>query len=197
MPRIFGLSIASLSTPCLSVHARLQIHFSRMPILERLRVSSPHCINFKPTVDRALETLNGTHANDKSRPFQLIYVSSDENYHEYLSYTAEMISPRWYCLPYEEHGGRMRKKKLSARFKVNGIPTIVLLRRDSRLPLRNGQHPFTLVPGGLQGRAMVCLATMNMAKPNACIDHLHKAEHRAPLLPFVCTLLLCFWRIRS
>ncbi|MFN9940670.1 MAG: thioredoxin-like domain-containing protein, partial [bacterium] len=55
------------------------------------------------------------------KQFEVIFVSSDKSQDSFDEYFSEMP---WLALPFEE---RELKNKLSKKFKVNGIPMLVLL----------------------------------------------------------------------
>jgi len=61
-------------------------------------------------------------ADDK--PWEIIFVSSDQSKEEFDNYFAEMP---WVAVPFED---RARKELLSTRFGVRGIPTLIMLDQD-------------------------------------------------------------------
>jgi len=61
------------------------------------------------------------------KKFEVVFVSSDKNSHQFTEYYGEMP---WACLDYED---RDRKNALSARFGVQGIPTLVLMGPDGEV----------------------------------------------------------------
>ncbi|XP_068748190.1 nucleoredoxin-like [Montipora capricornis] len=75
----------------------------------------PPCRGFTPKLSEFYKK----HHVDKK--FEIIFVSSDKKEEEYKHYFEEMP---WLALPYSD---RSRKDHLSQKFKVSGIPTLVLL----------------------------------------------------------------------
>jgi nucleoredoxin len=61
----------------------------------------------------------------EGKPFEVVFVSSDKAADAFEEYCAEMP---WLALPYAD---RDRKTALAKRFKVSGLPTLVLLDADS------------------------------------------------------------------
>jgi len=59
--------------------------------------------------------------------FELVFVSSDKDQHAFDEYFGEMP---WVALPYDR---RDLKEKLSSKFKVSGIPSLVVLDKDGSL----------------------------------------------------------------
>lgn len=75
----------------------------------------PPCRGFTPKLAEAYKRISA----DKS--FEVVFVSSDKDEEQFASYFKEMP---WLALPF---GERELKKKLSKQFKVDGIPSLVLL----------------------------------------------------------------------
>eukprot|EP00727_Mastigamoeba_balamuthi_P006748 m51a1_g2694 DNA-dependent protein kinase catalytic subunit (2648) ;mRNA; r:766654-782327 len=63
----------------------------------------------------------------KAHDFEVVFVSSDRDPESFGEYYGEMP---WLALPFED---RNRKAALSQRFKVGGIPTLIVLDRDGNL----------------------------------------------------------------
>ncbi|XP_067032909.1 nucleoredoxin-like [Acropora muricata] len=78
----------------------------------------PPCRGFTPKLAKFYEEYNKKQGDKK---FEIVFVSSDKNQGEYNSYYGEMP---WLALPFRD---RARKDHLSQKFKVSGIPTLVLL----------------------------------------------------------------------
>ncbi|CAH1232255.1 NXN [Branchiostoma lanceolatum] len=78
----------------------------------------PPCRGFTPKLTEFYKDLKAT---DKGKNFDVIFVSSDKDQASFDEYYAEMP---WLALPYPD---RDRKGKLSKKFKVQGIPTFVIL----------------------------------------------------------------------
>ena len=77
----------------------------------------PPCRGFTPKLAETYKKIN--EAGDKA--FEIIFISSDKDQEQFDSYFAEMP---WLALPFEQ---RDLKAKLSKMFKVNRIPSLVLL----------------------------------------------------------------------
>ena len=77
----------------------------------------PPCRQFTPSFARAYEQLTGEMGKD----FEVVFVSSDRDEAAFDEYRGEMP---WLALPF---AARDLKAKLSATFKVNGIPALVVL----------------------------------------------------------------------
>ena len=77
----------------------------------------PPCRQFTPSFARAYEQLTGEMGKD----FEVVFVSSDRDEAAFDEYRGEMP---WLALPFS---ARDLKAKLSATFKVNGIPALVVL----------------------------------------------------------------------
>jgi len=60
---------------------------------------------------------------EQGKSFEIVFVSSDEDEDAYKSYHAEMP---WLALPFKNEW----KERLDARFEVEGIPTLVLVKGD-------------------------------------------------------------------
>jgi len=74
------------------------------------------CRGFTPKLAAAYKKLQ-----DAGKSFEIVFASSDRDEASFKSYHSEMP---WLALPYSE---RALKEKLSRKFKVRGIPTLVLL----------------------------------------------------------------------
>ena len=101
----------------------------------------PHCINFKPTVDKAYAALKAAYKDE----WELVYVSSDQDAKAFERYFGSMA---WYAVPFEK---KAQKEELDRHFKVTGIPTVVILKR-------NEGGVFTLIEGGQDGRTILSKA---------------------------------------
>ena len=76
----------------------------------------PPCRGFTPVLAQAYKDIKA-----EGKSFEIVFVSSDRDQAQFDSYFAEMP---WLALPFEN---RDLKEKLSKKFKVNGIPSLVLL----------------------------------------------------------------------
>lgn len=75
----------------------------------------PPCRGFTPKLAEVYKTISA------EKSFEIVFVSSDKDEKQFASYFEEMP---WLALPFAE---RDVKKKLSKKFKVNGIPSLILL----------------------------------------------------------------------
>ncbi|GMI52462.1 hypothetical protein TeGR_g14590 [Tetraparma gracilis] len=97
----------------------------------------PPCKAFTPKL--------ATFYNDlkKSNPdFELVFVSSDRDEAAFDEYFAEMP---WLALPY---AARDRKDALSKKFKVNGIPSLVVVGADGETITTDGRSGVSEDPSG-------------------------------------------------
>ena len=76
------------------------------------------CRAFTPKLS---EFYNKMKATDKGSKLEIVFVSSDRDEKGFDDYFKDMP---WHALPYDE---RDRKNKLSSKFKVRGIPTLVIV----------------------------------------------------------------------
>ncbi len=77
----------------------------------------PPCRRFTPQLAQQYKKL----AKELKLPFEIVFVSSDRDESTYDEYRAEQP---WLALPY---AARDTKAKLSKKYKVSGIPTLVIL----------------------------------------------------------------------
>ena len=77
----------------------------------------PPCRQFTPSFARAYEKLTGEMGKD----FEVVFVSSDRDERAFDEYRGEMP---WLALPF---AARDKKAELSRKFKVNGIPALVVV----------------------------------------------------------------------
>lgn len=89
----------------------------------------PPCRGFTPQLAGQYKKL----VSD-GKKIEIIFVSSDKDEESFNSYFSEMP---WMALPYSE---RALKAKLSKKFKVNGIPSLVLLDQNANLITKNGRE---------------------------------------------------------
>jgi len=80
----------------------------------------------------------------KSKGLEIIFVSSDKDEHAFKEYLAEMP---WYAVPFSD---RDRKNKLSGKFKVQGIPSFVILDTDGNLITDGGRAAVMQDPKGVK-----------------------------------------------
>lgn len=97
----------------------------------------PPCRGFTPILANAYNKVTAA-----GKPFQLVFVSSDRDEASFAEYAKEMP---WARLPYED---RDRKGKLSTKFKVQGIPTLVFLDQDGKTIASDGRSTIMEDPDG-------------------------------------------------
>jgi nucleoredoxin len=78
----------------------------------------------------------------QSKGLEVIFVSSDRDDEAFKEYYGDMP---WLALPYSE---RERKETLSKKFKVNGIPSVVILGPDGKLITADGRAAISSDPKG-------------------------------------------------
>eukprot|EP00392_Amoebophrya_sp_AT5.2_P005635 g5644.t1 len=78
----------------------------------------------------------------KSKGFEIIFVSSDRDENAFNEYSGEQP---WLSLPYSE---RDRKDKLSKKYKVEGIPSFVILAPDGSTITKKGREAVSQDPKG-------------------------------------------------
>lgn len=90
------------------------------------------CRSFTPKLaDRYNEIVSQGH------PFEIIFISADENEEEALEYFASMP---WKMIDFNE---RDKESDLSSKFGVRGIPTLVLVDADGKLITTEGREAVT------------------------------------------------------
>lgn len=88
----------------------------------------PPCRGFTPQLAEMYKA-----AKEKGLPFEIIFASSDRDEESFKEYFESMP---WVALPYAD---RALKEELSDRFKVNGIPSLVLLDTDRSVITTEGR----------------------------------------------------------
>jgi nucleoredoxin len=78
----------------------------------------------------------------KAKGLEIVFVSSDRDEDSFNSYYAEMP---WLAVPYAD---RDLKAKLSKKFKVNGIPSFVLIDKDGKTITTEGRDAISSDPTG-------------------------------------------------
>jgi len=97
----------------------------------------PPCRGFTP---KLAETY--TAYKEKGLNFEVVFVSSDRDEQAFDEYFQEQP---WLALPYAD---RERKDKLSKKFKVRGIPTLVILDADGSVITTDGRSAVSEDPTG-------------------------------------------------
>jgi len=98
----------------------------------------PPCKMFTPQLVKSVKRMK---ANGKK--LEAIFVSSDRDEGSYNKYFAEMEG--FLSLPYSD---RARKGKLSALYKVEGIPTLVVLSGKGEVITKKGREAVSTDPDG-------------------------------------------------
>lgn len=97
----------------------------------------PPCRGFTPKLAEAYKKIS------KDKSFEVVFVSSDRDEESFSSYFSEMP---WLAVPYAD---RDLKKKLSKKFKVSGIPALILLDGETGAVLsKDGRSVIASDPEG-------------------------------------------------
>eukprot|EP00929_Paragymnodinium_shiwhaense_P097252 TRINITY_DN58_c0_g1_i1.p1 TRINITY_DN58_c0_g1~~TRINITY_DN58_c0_g1_i1.p1 ORF type:complete len:445 (-),score=138.89 TRINITY_DN58_c0_g1_i1:326-1579(-) len=80
--------------------------------------------------------------NLAAKGLEVVFVSSDKDESQFKEYFAEMP---WLALPFSE---RAKKEALSKKFKVNGIPALVILDADGKTITTDGRSAVSQDPAG-------------------------------------------------
>jgi len=118
--KLVGQSGAEVSTASLADNEVVGLYFSA-------HWCGP-CRNFTPQL---AETYNNLKKQGKK--FEIVFISSDRDEKSFSEYFSTMP---WLALPYAD---RELKAKLSRKYKVEGIPTLVLLSPDGQTLTANGR----------------------------------------------------------
>merc|ERR1740138_643520 len=97
----------------------------------------PPCRGFTPKLAKAYATYKSAGKN-----LEIVFASSDRDEKAFGEYFSEMP---WLALPFSE---RERKEKLSSKFKVRGIPTLVILDVDGSVITTDGRSAVSEDPTG-------------------------------------------------
>jgi len=98
----------------------------------------PPCRSFTPELAKAFKELRA------SKNWEICFISSDKEETAFKEYFAEMP---WFALPFAD---RARKQKLSSRFKVSGIPSLIILDSNAKLITLSGRHEVSNDPKGVK-----------------------------------------------
>lgn len=97
----------------------------------------PPCRGFTPKLAESYKTIIAA-----GKPFEVVFVSSDKDDAAFTEYFAEQP---WLALPFAK---RDLKAKLSKKFKVNGIPTLVVLDEEGNTITSDGREALSEDPSG-------------------------------------------------
>merc|ERR1711977_662116 len=98
----------------------------------------PPCRGFTPTLAKAYKDAL------KSKGLEVVFVSSDRSQSDFNSYYKEMP---WLAVPFAH---RDVKEALSKKFKVQGIPTLVILDAEGNVITKDGRSKVASDPKGAQ-----------------------------------------------
>merc|ERR1712084_219784 len=87
----------------------------------------PPCRGFTPQLAEWYKT------SLQAKGLEVVFISSDKNMAEFKTYFGEMP---WLALPFDD---RARKDALSKRFKIQGIPAVVVLGADGKVITKDGR----------------------------------------------------------
>jgi len=99
----------------------------------------PPCRGFTP---KLAEVYKGLKA--KGKPFEIVFVSSDRDEESFAEYFGEQP---WLALPYAE---REKKGSLSKKYKVSGIPTLVIVDEEGGTISTDGRSVVMEDPEGAE-----------------------------------------------
>jgi len=97
----------------------------------------PPCRGFTPKLAEIYNTIKGN-----GKKLEIVFASSDRDEKAFDEYYAEMP---WLSLPY---ANRDAKEALSKKFKVQGIPTLVIIDKDGNTITTDGRSAVTEDPEG-------------------------------------------------
>ena len=95
------------------------------------------CRNFTPKLAESYAKLQSS-----GKPFEIVFCSSDRDEAAFNDYYGEMP---WKALPYSN---RDLKNSLSKKFKVQGIPTLVIVGEDGETITTGGRKAISSDPSG-------------------------------------------------
>ncbi|KAH7970811.1 hypothetical protein HPB49_015809 [Dermacentor silvarum] len=128
-----------------TITADAALRFKRLICLYFAAQWCPPCLTFTPILADAYRE-----AKNQGLPIEVVYVSSDRSEDEmnaFLNSTDE----NWPALPY----GDKLQFALKARYKIAGIPALVVLRADGSLVCANGR-PDIMAKSHLAFRDWLC-----------------------------------------
>lgn len=97
----------------------------------------PPCKAFTPQLVKFYQTMK-----DSGRDFEIVFASSDKSQEQFDEYFKHNMS--WLAFPYNDS----RIAKASAKFKVAGIPTLVILDGEGNLITSEGRAKVSSDPAG-------------------------------------------------
>jgi len=97
----------------------------------------PPCRGFTPKLAESYNTMKAA-----GKKFEIVFASSDRDTGAFDEYFKEMP---WLALPYDD---RAKKEALSKKFKVQGIPTFVIVDADGKTITTDGREAISEDPAG-------------------------------------------------
>merc|ERR1712150_223452 len=91
----------------------------------------PPCRGFTPVFAKAYD------AHYKKKDFECVFVSSDQDEGSFNGYYKEMP---WVALPFKDRKG---KEKLSGKYGVRGIPSLIILDKNGEIITKDGREKVT------------------------------------------------------
>jgi len=98
----------------------------------------PPCRGFTPKLAEAYKK------DLQGKGLEIVFVSSDKDEKAFEEYYGEMP---WVALPFQD---KARKTALDKKFKVSGIPSLVLLDSDGKLITKDGREAVSSDPSGAE-----------------------------------------------
>ena len=142
----------------------------------------PPCRSFTPKLAERYKELVG-----KGEDFEIVFVSSDKNESSFQDYFGEMP---WLALPFAD---RDAKAQLSKKFKVSGIPALIILDEAGELINKEGRSvvmrdpsewkPPTLweaLSGDLIAKSEIGKATVDEVRAQSDVIALYFSAHWCP-----------------
>jgi nucleoredoxin len=96
----------------------------------------PPCRGFTPQLAEWYSS------NLKAKGLEVVFVSSDRDDSAFQDYFKEMP---WLAVPYSD---RAKKDELSKKFKINGIPSLIILGADGQVITKDGRQAISEDPTG-------------------------------------------------
>jgi nucleoredoxin len=96
----------------------------------------PPCRGFTPQLAEWYSS------NLKAKGLEVVFVSSDRDDSAFQDYFKEMP---WLAVPYSD---RAKKDELSKKFKINGIPSLIILGADGQVITKDGRQALSEDPTG-------------------------------------------------
>ena len=100
--------------------------------------------------------------NKNQQDFEVVYVSFDESSAAQLNYMKKS-NMKWYTLPY----GSLEGNKLTQKYGIRGIPTLVIVSPNGKTITTNGRGDVTSNPNGALAKWM---QSPNYEKPRDVVD---------------------------